>query len=432
MMKPVRKLLAGLAAATLIPLGAAIFILRPTPGYGLIMIGCGILAVLAAWRMLESTLPATFSEWRKKGGPPERYVDRLLAPIEEFINGIQASKFSKQDDELRQKLHHRLDGLARRRNLLPAGGEIKEITVLISDLRGFTIITDIYPASDVILLLNRYFTRMTEIITRYGGTVDKFVGDSIMALFIASVEHPRAPERAVCCAAEMQIAMDQVNRENEQMGMPKIYMGIGLNTGRMVAGKIGSDLHCEYTVIGKEVNLASRIEAATLRGQILLSESTYAQTENIVLAKEPFSTSVKGRKDPLRLYELVNVKAPYNLKVPEREVRRYPRADVDIPFQFQICEGKVVISDVHNGRVRDISAGGMRAVTSSEVAPHFNIKFMLKSEALGVYSHDIYAKILKVSPEEDLVAMNLEFTVIDPKDIGAIKKMVHKINSEDF
>lgn len=429
MMKPARKLVTGLTAAAIIPLVATFFLLRPETDPGILLIICGILAVYTAWRLLESTLPATFSEWRRKQKNPDKFIDRLLNPIDEFINGLRESTLPEEDDELRHMLHDRLEELARRRHLLPAGGEVQEASILFSDLRGFTIITDTYSASEVIRMLNRYFTEMTEIIARYDGTVDKFIGDSIMALFIDSAERPKASERAVCCAAAMQIAMDEINEDNELQGMPKIYMGIGINTGRVVTGRVGSELHSEYTVIGQEVNLASRIEASTLRGQILLSENTFTQVEHIVRAKEPFSVTVKGKKDPLRLYELIAVDAPHNLVVPEREVRRYPRAVVDISFEYQLCEGKVVISDIHHGRIIDISAGGMRALTPTRLSPHLNIKFMLPAETVGIDTHDIYAKILKVNKEDDQYSLNLEFTIIDPKDIVAIKKLVARVSS---
>ncbi|OGQ96516.1 MAG: hypothetical protein A2521_09360 [Deltaproteobacteria bacterium RIFOXYD12_FULL_57_12] len=341
--------------------------------------------------------------------------------------GIQASTNPKQDDVLRQRLHDRLDGLARRRNLLPAGGEIKEVTVLISDLRGFTTISDAYAAADVVLLLNRYFTRMTEIISRYGGKVDKFIGDSIMALFVAPMENPKDTERAVCCAAEMQIAMDSINKENIELGMPAIYMGIGLNTGRVVAGKIGSDLHSEYTVIGAEVNLASRIESSTLRGQILLSENTYTQTAHITQVKEPFSLAVKGKQEAIRLYELVAVGPPYDLVVPEREARRTPRASVDIPFEFQFCDGKIVISDFFQGRIMDLSSGGLFASTTSKIDPHCHIRFRLKTDELGVISHDIYGKVLKVDRDQGLYLMNVEFTIIDPQDSVTLRSLVKRL-----
>lgn len=432
-MKPGKKLLIGLFAASLIPLSAATLLLKPDSHATLILFACNITAVLVAWRLLEEILPATYDEWRRRKGRPDKFVERLVQPVEEFIQRIRKNEHPEEDDELRQRLHRRLDGLAKRRNLLPAGGVTREVTILISDLRGFTIITENYSASEVVGVLNRYFTRMTEIITRHGGRVDKFIGDSVMALFPASVSRPNDSERAVCCAAEMQYAMDELNQGNESLGMPTIYMGIGINTGRVVAGKIGSDLYSEYTVVGKEVNLASRIESSTLRGQILISESTYLQARDLISVKDPFNVSVKGKRNPIRLYELTAVGEPYNLIVPEREIRKSLRADVNFPLQFQVCEGKTITSDYYHGRVLNISADGMLVRSATKMNQHLDIKFRVGTNILGRESDDIYGKILRVKKDNiGRYEMNVEFTVINPKDSVAIKELVNQVIDSTF
>jgi len=431
--KPARKLLVGLLAASLIPLAAAIFLLQPSPTQGALLIAWDVLAVLIAWRLLESTLPASYNEWMRRGSNPIEFVERLLRPVEDFITNISNSTQPEKDDILRQRLHRRLDALAKRRNLLPEGGDAKDVTVLISDLRGFTFIADNYSAAEVVKSLNRYFTRMTQIISQYGGTVDKFIGDSIMAIFAKKENERDDAESAVCCAVEMQIAMNAINNENLSLGMPSIFMGVGINSGRVIAGKIGSDLHSEYTVIGKEVNLASRIEASSLRGQILISYSTYALTKNIVQVKEPFSVSVKGKRDSILLYEVKGIGSPYNLIVPEREARRTTRVQINLPFQFQIYEGKVMTSDLYNGVILDIGAGGMLAATKAKIKPHLNIKFRIKGwlgnnqEISGIQTSDIYGKILRVKRINGEYEVNIEFTIIDPQDTAAIKELVNSV-----
>ena len=142
----------------------------------------------------------------------------------------------------------------------------KKITLLLSDIRGFSEITSSYPAKDVIHMLNRYFDCMGTIIARYDGHIDKFMGDSILALFGIPEAREDDVERALACAIAMQVAMTDLNRENQTLGMPELYMGIALNTGTVVAGEVGSKHYNEYTVIGDEVNLVSRIESHCLRG----------------------------------------------------------------------------------------------------------------------------------------------------------------------
>src|SRR5262245_34199836 len=150
----------------------------------------------------------------------------------------------------------------------------REVSVLLTDLRGFTAISEAHTATVLLEILNRYLVRMSEIAVAHGGTIDKFMGDAIMVLFGAPFEHDDDVKRAVTCAVDMQIELYEINKRLRAEGLPELNMGIGINTGGVMAGLLGSDLYAEYTVIGDEVNLASRIEAYSLRGQILISEAT--------------------------------------------------------------------------------------------------------------------------------------------------------------
>jgi len=431
------KLLVGLAMTSLITLVAAICILRPTVLRAAALTSLSVLAFLAVRRFLADTIvsrpvppssvPSTSQEWPQRTGDPDKLVDRLVSSIEDFIRNIPENREPPGDATVRQELHQRLGYVVQQTTGLPVGSQALEVTVVLSDLRGFSVTTEGYSPREVVDMLNRYFDRMCEIIYRYGGTVDKFMGDCIMALFGAPVSRPSYIEHAVCCAVEMQIAMDAFNKENEELGMPTFYMGIGINTGEVIAGKIGSNLHSEYTVIGNEVNLASRIEAYTLRGQILISERTFSRIKDLVRVENPIHVSVKGKHEPTPLYELLSIGEPYNLQVPEREARRSLRVEVNIPFEFQICEGKVIRSETYEGRILNISSGGMFACTLAEVEPYFNMTFRLEFNILGVKSSDIYGKILRVKKSAELYEMNIEFTAINPQDRNAIKELVNQI-----
>lgn len=436
------KFLLALTLASCVPLAMAIFLARIPALLAAGLLGCGVVVVLVAWRLLANALssssipqcaaPSVTRQWPQKSADPNKLVERLVSTTEELITSVRDSGEPRDDARIRQDLHQRLRCVLEQTNDLPAHSEAKEVTVVLTDLRGFTVITENYPASQVVDLLNRYFTHMCAIIYRHGGTVDKFIGDSIMALFGAPVSRPNDVEQAVCCAVEMQIAMDAFNKGNEDLGMPNLYMGIGINTGQVVAGKIGSDLHNEYTVIGNEVNLASRIEAYTLRGQILMSQNTFSRLDGLVSVKAPIHVSVKGKRAPVLLYELAAIGPPHNLNVPDREARRSLRADVNIPLKFQLCEDKIVCPDILEGRILNISSGGMFASTFAKVEPYYNIKFRVVIDVLGVKSDDIYGKILRVKKNAELYEMNLEFTVIDPKDRDAIKGLVNQVLAGSF
>ena len=157
---------------------------------------------------------------------------------------------------------------------LKIGGEKRRATILMADLRGFTSLSERLPAQDVVAMLNIYLETMTEIIQKYQGTIDEFIGDAILVIFGAPILRPDDPQRAVACAVEMQLAVTSVNERNRRAGYPEVALGIGINTGEVVMGNIGSQKRIKYAVVGRAVNLTARIESYTVGGQIFISEST--------------------------------------------------------------------------------------------------------------------------------------------------------------
>ena len=301
------------------------------------------------------------------------------------------------------------------------------VTMLLSDLRGFTSVAEKYTPLEMIEALNRYFERMSEIILRYGGTIDKFMGDAIMALFGASAMRDDHIEAALACAIEMQMAMSAINEQNQAYGMAPLYMGIGIYTGEVVVGYLGSALHSEYTVIGDQVNLASRVAAHSLRGQILLSESTYLLAREFIETGDVNQVKVKGKKGSVRMYELRATTRPRALTAPRREMRNSPRVEVDMPLTFQLVHGKSVLEQEFLGQVTDISYGGMRIVSPVAIEPFGDIKIALSLSLLGSELSEIYAKVLHVSPSGDGHVCRVEFTSIDAKAGSTIKEFVDGI-----
>ena len=297
----------------------------------------------------------------------------------------------------------------------------RRVTILLSDLRGFTAVAEKYTALEMVEALNRYFERMSEIIIRYGGTIDKFMGDSIMALFGAPVVREDDIEAALACAIEMQLAMGDINEQNKALGMAPLYMGIGINTGVVVAAHLGSVLHSEYTVIGDHVNLASRVEAHSLRGQILLSENTYSLARGFIEVGDVNEVKVKG------MYELLRTTRPQALEAPPREVRNSPRVHVDMPVSFQLLQGKSVMPQAHVGRVVDISYGGLYILSPVPVEPFDDIKITLSLSFMGSDLTEIYAKVLRVAQVGQTLECRIEFTSIDPPAARAIKEFVDGI-----
>ena len=295
---------------------------------------------------------------------------------------------------------------------------------MLADLRGFTAISENYPPTAVLELLNRYLARMSELIFRREGVIDKFMGDSIMVLFGAPVSHEDDVQRALACAVEMQLAMEEINQDNKRQGMPELYMGIGINTGTVMAGLLGSDLYSEYTVIGDEVNLASRIEAFSLRGQILISRNTYERCRDFVTTAEPMDVHVKGKAEPVSLREVLAIPA-LNLEVPRQEIRRSPRIEVRIPFTYQLVKSKIVVPQVHQGVIRDISYHGVLAEVVEEIEPLTEIKLGLDLSLVGYRASDIYAKVLKCRQQDDRYLAAVEFTSVSVQSNMNIQQFIH-------
>lgn len=191
---------------------------------------------------------------------------------------------------------------------LKLGGEEREVTILFSDLRDFTSLSEQLPPTEVLALLNRYLDRMSGIIERHGGVIDKYIGDAIMALFGAPVPLTDAPARAVAAAREMAQALDALNRELAAEGKPTLAFGIGINTAHVVAGNMGSKNRLNYTVIGDGVNLASRLESLTKNPayatSIIVSEATLAGITPRPAARELGEVTVKGKREAVRIYAL--------------------------------------------------------------------------------------------------------------------------------
>lgn len=184
------------------------------------------------------------------------------------------------------------------------GGANQTITVLFADIRGFTAISENENPENVVKLLNEYFTVMSEIIFEHGGTLDKYIGDGLMALFGAPTATPDDARNALKAAVAMQRGMVELTRQLDAAGFARISVGIGLHTGVATIGYIGSERRSEYTAIGDTVNLASRLEANTKGGQILISEATARAAGNIfpLLRREPIV--VKNRQQPVDLFEV--------------------------------------------------------------------------------------------------------------------------------
>ncbi|RLB52872.1 MAG: hypothetical protein DRI34_14130 [Deltaproteobacteria bacterium] len=186
-------------------------------------------------------------------------------------------------------------------------GELKRVTVMFLDIRGFTALSELLRPSQVVRLLNDYFEIVIDVIFRYEGTINKFIGDSIMAIYGAPQPIDHAELRGVATAVEIQRQIGEMNWQRMQDGKPVANFGIGVHSGEAIAGNIGSARRMEYTVVGRDVNLAQRIEAATREGQVLISETTYRKVAQWVEVQVKEPMRMKGILEPIALYEVVRM-----------------------------------------------------------------------------------------------------------------------------
>ena len=189
------------------------------------------------------------------------------------------------------------------------GGKKANLTVLFSDIRGFTSISERLAPEDVVTLLNQFLTVMTEVVFRHGGIVDKFEGDAILAFFGAPQPHDNDAERAVRTAMEMRERLAELADDWEDRTQSTLEIGIALNTGQAMVGNIGSPRRMEYTVIGDVVNLTSRLQDLTkdYGVSVLISGATYCQVKNMCEVRALGPVKIRGRQQQVSLYEVTGL-----------------------------------------------------------------------------------------------------------------------------
>ncbi|MFT7287215.1 MAG: adenylate cyclase [Halieaceae bacterium] len=201
---------------------------------------------------------------RKRWHDREQQYRDQLERNERFIRATFGRYLS---DDIVTEILERPEGLE-------LGGDLREVTIMMSDIRGFTTLSEQLPPDRVVSMLNRYLGAMTDIIMQFEGTIDEFLGDAILAVFGAPRLHSDEPDRAARCALAMQAAMAEINTANEEDGLPQLTMGIALNTGTVIAGNIGSERRSKYGFVGHAMNVTSRIEDIAGPGEILIADST--------------------------------------------------------------------------------------------------------------------------------------------------------------
>ena len=192
---------------------------------------------------------------------------------------------------------------------LNLGGEQREVTILFTDIRGFTSMSEKMEPERVVTTLNEYFSDMIDIVFKHNGTLDKIIGDELMVLYGAPISGDNDTQRAVETAVEMQEKINDLNKERKRRNEPQILVGAGINKGLVVSGNIGSRDLMDYTVIGDTVNVASRLCAAAGPGEIMVSESVYKTTQESFSSKKLSPIKVKGKEKKVPVFLVTHKKS---------------------------------------------------------------------------------------------------------------------------
>jgi len=299
----------------------------------------------------------------------------------------------------------------------------RELTILFADLRGFMSISDKYAAEIVLKVLNRCLVTMTEVVFAHEGTIDKFMGDSLMVRFSEATSGKDPVERALACSVDLQIAMDELNAHHRENGLPELYLGVGISTGPVFVGTLGSELYEAHTVIGEEVNIAARIEAFSLRGQVLISEATFQRANGYARTGEPFPLHVKGKTDPIVVRELLEIPS-LDKAVPRRDGRKSPRVKVGIAFSYQVIQTDITVPEVHRGTILVLGYHGILADIKDPLAVGDEVKIRVDLPLVNHRASDIYGRVKKCSAERGRYLCGIEFTAITSKTRSSVELLV--------
>ena len=294
---------------------------------------------------------------------------------------------------------------------LKLGGEKRTVTILMSDLRGFTALSERLEASEVVSLLNHYLSTMVEVIQQSDGTIDEIIGDSILVLFGAPVSMADGPRRAALCALRMQKAMRAVNDRNLDNGWPPIEMGIAVHTGEVVVGNIGSVKRSKYGVVGRTINTTARIESFSVGGQIIVSPDLMEGAgPGLVLGNE-IEVHAKGMKNVLRCRHLLGHEEHPELGV-ETEEACAPLS-APMPVHFVRLTGKHFDERQELAHFTALSQHQAVLKVLTSVPVYSNLLLRLEKVAGDQEAPELYAKVLRSLDEPDSRYL-IHFTSVPP------------------
>jgi class 3 adenylate cyclase len=306
-----------------------------------------------------------------------------------------------------------MNSLIENPSALELGGERRRVTIMMTDLRGFTSLSERLEPEQVVQMLNAYFEVMVEVVLKYNGTINEIIGDALLVIFGAPQEMPDRAQRAIACAIDMQNSMAQVNEDNRLQGLPELEMGIGLNETEVIVGNIGSSKRSKYAVVGSGVNMTSRIESYTVGGQILISESVHHEAGEVLRIDAKRMVLPKGAETSLRIYEVGGIAGKYNLALEGKEPALVTLVR-QIPLRYKVLEGKDAGGKGLQGSVIRLSEKTAVIALYEPFEPLTNLKMNLEDVDEKLSVKDFYGKVIE-SSEENAQTYVVRFTSIPPE-----------------
>ena len=305
--------------------------------------------------------------------------------------------------------------------------ENREVSVLMSDISGFSQIAERLEPERVVELLNVYLGAMTEVVDAHDGAIDEFIGDAVLVIFGAPLRMEGHAARATACAVAMQRKMAEVNETLAARGLPALEMTAAVNSGRVVVGTIGSEKRAKYGVVGSPVNLTGRLQSLAIPGEVLISDATYRDAGGDggpIRLEGTRRVSLKGFAEPIAIHSVGSVEGARGGAVPHDEPA-LSELGAPVPFGMAVLDGKEVTNADHAGEVVALSEHGARARVAADLDPRTDVRLTFAASALGLDEDaSVYAKVLEVRPDgEGGCEADIRFSSVPPQAREAFARL---------
>ncbi len=332
----------------------------------------------------------------------DREADRVRRTITRYLSDKIAKAVLENPDAVQQS-------------------EKREVSVLMSDIAGFSQLAERLEPERVVEVLNVYLGAMTEVVDEFEGAIDEFIGDAVLVIFGAPLGMADHAARAVACAVAMQARMIDVNATLAERGLPGLEMTAAVNSGEVVVGTIGSETRAKYGVVGSPVNLTARIQTLAAPGEVLISDMTYRDgggEGGPVRLAETRRVSLKGFSEPIAIHSVEAVEGDRGGAVPQDDATLRP-LDEPLPFDLTTLDGKELGPAAHTGEIVALSKTGAQARVSADVEPRSDV--CLAFQGLDGPT-SVYAKVLDVNADGH--ELRLRFSSVPPEAAEVFSRLL--------